>query len=86
MVPCGSFPRNGHSFTNFFRPVPDALRGFLTPIVLDGEIMVIDDHGRPDFEALQQRLRPQDASFPDTAATWYLTGFTSTATRSSDAD
>jgi hypothetical protein len=80
------FPQRSFVHEPLRGPVPDALRGFLAPVGLDGEIMVIDDHWRPDFEALQQRLGSQDASFPDTAATWYLTACTSTATRCPDAD
>jgi hypothetical protein len=49
--------RNGHSFTNSFGPSPTRCAGFLISIVLDGEIMVTDDHRHPDFERLQQRLR-----------------------------
>ena len=52
--------RNGHSFTNLFGPVSDALRGFPTSILLDGEVIVIHDKGQSDFEALQQRLRPRN--------------------------
>ena len=42
--------RKGHSFTNLFGPTTDALRGFPTSLVLDGEVIVINDKGRPDFE------------------------------------
>jgi ATP-dependent DNA ligase len=51
--------RNGVSFTNLFGPVSDALRGFPTSIVLDGEVIAIKDQGQPDFEAqaLVQRLQ-----------------------------
>jgi DNA ligase D-like protein (predicted ligase) len=52
--------RNGHSFTRVFGPVSDALRSFPASLVLDGEVVAISDDGRPDFEALQQRLRLQD--------------------------
>ncbi len=45
--------RNGHSFTNLFGPVSDALRGFPTSILLDGEVIAINDKGQPDFEASQ---------------------------------
>jgi bifunctional non-homologous end joining protein LigD len=44
--------RNGHSFTNLFGPVSDTLRGFPTSILLDGEVIVINDKGQPDFEGL----------------------------------
>jgi len=56
--------RNGHSFTNLFWPISDALRGFPTSLVLDGEVVAINDQGRPDFEALQQRLRPRNGKMP----------------------
>lgn len=52
--------RNGHAFTKLFGPVSDALRGFPVSLVLDGEVIAINDRGRPDFEALQARLRPRD--------------------------
>jgi len=50
--------RNLHSFTGTFRPVTDALREFPTTLVLDGEVVVLNEQGLPDFEALQQWLRP----------------------------
>ena len=56
--------RNGHSFTRVFGPVSHALRGFPVSLVLDGEVVAITDDGRPDFEALQQRLRPRDGKLP----------------------
>ncbi|HLY24360.1 MAG TPA: non-homologous end-joining DNA ligase [bacterium] len=52
--------RNGHSFTNLFGPISDSLRGFPVSILLDGEVIVINDKGQPDFEALQARLRPRN--------------------------
>ncbi len=52
--------RNGHSFTNLFWPISDALRGFPTSILLDGEVIAINDQGQPDFEVLQHRLRPRN--------------------------
>jgi bifunctional non-homologous end joining protein LigD len=56
--------RNGHSFTNLFGPVSDALRDFPTSILLDGEVIAINDKGQPDFEALQARLRPRNGKLP----------------------
>lgn len=56
--------RNGHPFTKVFGPVADALRGFPTSLLLDGEVIAINDRGRPDFEALQARLRPRDGKLP----------------------
>jgi bifunctional non-homologous end joining protein LigD len=54
--------RNGHSLTTLFAPVADALRGFPTSVLLDGEVIAITDTGRPDFEALQRRLRAREGS------------------------
>ena len=56
--------RNGHSFTNLFGPVSDALRGFPVSILVDGEVIVINDKGQPDFEGLQARLRPRSGKLP----------------------
>ncbi|HLW61418.1 MAG TPA: hypothetical protein VKV57_16055 [bacterium] len=50
--------RNVLSFTDLFRPVAEALRGFPASLVLDGEVVVLDERGLPDFESLQQWLRP----------------------------
>jgi bifunctional non-homologous end joining protein LigD len=47
------YSRNGISFNKKFPPVVDAMRRFEFDAVLDGEIVVVDDQGRPDFEALQ---------------------------------
>lgn len=56
--------RNGHSFTALFGPITGALRGFPTSIVLDGEMICVNERGRPDFEALQARLRPRNGKLP----------------------
>ncbi len=56
--------RNGHSFTNLFGPVSDELRGFPTSVLLDGEVIVVNEKGQPDFEALQARLRPRSGKLP----------------------
>ena len=47
------YSRNGISFDKKFFPVVEALRKFGADAVLDGEIVVVDDRGRPDFQALQ---------------------------------
>ena len=47
------YSRNGISFAKKFSPVVDALRQLRSEVVLDGEIVVLDDQGRPDFQALQ---------------------------------
>lgn len=56
--------RNGHSFTRLFGPISDALKTFPVPIVLDGEVVAVTKSGRPDFEALQARLRPRNGKLP----------------------
>jgi bifunctional non-homologous end joining protein LigD len=47
------FSRNGISFAKKFLPVVESLRKFGFDAVLDGEIIVADDQGRPDFQMLQ---------------------------------
>jgi len=47
------YSRNGISFNKKFSPVVEALRKFAFDAVLDGEIVVVDDQGRPDFQLLQ---------------------------------
>jgi bifunctional non-homologous end joining protein LigD len=47
------YSRNGISFEKKFYPVTESLRKFGFDAVLDGEIVVVDDQGRPDFQALQ---------------------------------
>jgi bifunctional non-homologous end joining protein LigD len=47
------FSRNGISFAKKFLPVIASLRKFGFNAVLDGEIIVADGQGRPDFQLLQ---------------------------------
>ena len=47
------YSRNGISFEKKFLPVVESLRKFGCDSVLDGEIVVVDDQGRPNFEMLQ---------------------------------
>jgi bifunctional non-homologous end joining protein LigD len=47
------YSRNGIPFNERYAPVADALRKLGAEAVLDGEIVVVDDRGRPDFQALQ---------------------------------
>ena len=47
------YSRNGISLAKKFAPVADSLRKFGSDAVLDGEIVVVDDQGRADFQALQ---------------------------------
>ena len=47
------YSRKGISFDKKFSPITDSLRKFGFDAVLDGEIVIVDDQGRPDFQALQ---------------------------------
>ncbi len=47
------YSRNGISFNKKFSPVAESLRKFRFDAVLDGEIVVLDDQGRSDFQKLQ---------------------------------
>jgi bifunctional non-homologous end joining protein LigD len=47
------YSRNGISFNKKFFPIAEALRKFGFDAVLDGEIVVVDDQGRPNFQMLQ---------------------------------
>jgi len=47
------YSRNGISFHRRYPPIVEALRKLRFDAVLDGEIVVVDDQGRPDFQMLQ---------------------------------
>jgi bifunctional non-homologous end joining protein LigD len=47
------YSRNRISFDKKFFPIVESLRKFGFDAVLDGEIVVVDDQGRPDFQMLQ---------------------------------
>jgi len=47
------YSRNGTSFEKKFFPIAESLRKFGFEAVLDGEIVVVDDQGQPDFQLLQ---------------------------------
>jgi bifunctional non-homologous end joining protein LigD len=47
------YSRNLISLNHKFFPIVEALRKFRFEAVLDGEIVVVDDQGRPDFQMLQ---------------------------------
>jgi bifunctional non-homologous end joining protein LigD len=49
--------RNNISFNDSYLPVVQALRAWNLPAVVDGEVVVLDEEGRADFEALQQYKR-----------------------------
>jgi len=47
------YSRNGISFNKKYSPLVESLRKLGFDAVLDGEIVVVDDQGRPDFQMLQ---------------------------------
>ena len=47
------YSRNGISFAKRFAPLLEPLQKFGSDAVLDGEIVVVDEAGRPDFQMLQ---------------------------------
>ncbi len=51
------YSRNGISFEKKFFPLVETLQQFRFDAILDGEIVVVDEEGRPDFQALQHYAR-----------------------------
>lgn len=51
--------RNGNDFTNRFRDIAYSLADWAggRAVVLDGEMVITDESGKPDFQALQNHLR-----------------------------
>lgn len=49
--------RNGADCTTWYPEVSGALQGVPGTHIIDGEVCVLDDLGRPDFERLQDRSR-----------------------------
>ena len=47
------YSRNQIPFNKRYSPITESLRAFRFEAVLDGEIVVVDDQGRPDFQMLQ---------------------------------
>lgn len=47
------YSRNGTDFTNKFPPVVEAVHALKHDVTLDGEVVVVDEHGMPHFEWLQ---------------------------------
>ncbi len=49
--------RNGNDYTQKFTELRELASAFSErPLIVDGEIVVLDDEGRPSFSALQERL------------------------------
>lgn len=51
--------RNNNSFQDKFRPVYEALKEWKVRAVVDGEIVVLDENGRPDFNGIQHWAKRQ---------------------------
>ena len=54
------YSRNGISFLSTYPIVADQLLNIKEDAVIDGEIVVIDDKGKPDFQLLQHYAENQD--------------------------
>ncbi len=64
--------RNQYPFTNLFRPITEALTEFPISLILDGEIVVLDHKGRPDFQELQRWLRPRGRTTSSGSLVFYV--------------
>ncbi|HYF01858.1 MAG TPA: DNA ligase D [Patescibacteria group bacterium] len=53
------YSRNFKSFNETYEPIVDALRGIEQDAVIDGEVVVLDEKGRSDFQLLQQYIESQ---------------------------
>ena len=76
--------RNGKDFTQLYPEIARAMRALpYDDMILDGELVVLDDDGRPVFQYLQQRFRLRDGADversaierPATLFTFDLLGF-----------
>ncbi|WP_228450770.1 DNA ligase D [Chryseolinea soli] len=47
------YSRNGLSFLDLYAPVAQELKKIKDDVMLDGEIVVLDDHSKPSFQKLQ---------------------------------
>ena len=69
----GIASRNGNDFTKKFPELTALAEAFNErPIVVDGEIVVLDEKGRPSFSALQERLDRFGRSAPQKAPVTYV--------------
>ena len=46
--------RSGLNYSDKYSPIVEALQKIKHDIVLDGEVVVLDQDGNPDFDALQK--------------------------------
>jgi bifunctional non-homologous end joining protein LigD len=56
------YSRNGLDFVTKYPPVAEAMRTWDHDIIVDGEIVVVDDDGKPHFEWLQNWKKDQHGS------------------------
>jgi bifunctional non-homologous end joining protein LigD len=68
--------RNDQDYSDVFKPIHDELSQLKLDAILDGEVVVLDQAGRPDFGALQEYQKPGRASLP----TMFLTSLTPSVT------
>jgi bifunctional non-homologous end joining protein LigD len=65
--------RSGKDFTPSFPELASLASAFSErPLIVDGEIVVLDAEGRPSFSALQERLDRFGRSAPDTSAVTFV--------------
>jgi bifunctional non-homologous end joining protein LigD len=53
------YSRNQLDFSEKYSPIIEALRAFTHDVIVDGEIVALDEHGKPHFEWLQSWARDQ---------------------------
>lgn len=66
--------RNGTSFNEKFAPIAKALADFPHTAILDGEVVALDDEGKPNFGMLQDSERQQDRLYYYVFDLLYLDG------------
>ncbi len=65
--------RNGNDFTKMFPELASLAESFSErPVIVDGELVVLDGDGRPSFGALQERLDRFGRSAPARAPVTYI--------------
>src|SRR4051812_7159057 len=57
------YSRDGKNFSREYPSVIKAIKGLRADVILDGEIVVFDPEGKPDFNALQNRQSLKPDSF-----------------------
>jgi DNA polymerase LigD, ligase domain len=57
------FSRRGNNFSDKYRTIADAFSFLQDDTIVDGELVVLDDHGKPSFNALQHSRFTPDALY-----------------------